>query len=68
MNEKDIIIEFRISDENGCDTKSSRTIPFGNTDSGVDIYLMYEEFINFLRLVGFHDTTISKIQYIEERE
>jgi hypothetical protein len=31
MEEKDIIIEFRVSDENGCDTKSSRTIPFKNT-------------------------------------
>ena len=27
-----------------------------------DVVHMYEELIKFLRLVGFHDTTISKIQ------
>jgi len=61
-----IEIEIRTVDEDGNEERMFKKYIEDSLDNGVDAYFMYEELIKFMKMVGYTDKTINKIQWIEE--
>jgi len=61
-----IEIEIRTVDEDGNEERMFKKYNEDATDNGINAYFMYEELIHFMKMVGYTDKTVNKIQWIEE--
>ena len=63
-----IEVEIRVLDDDGNEECMFKKYNLTATDNGVDAYFMYEQLISFMKMVGYDDSTIAKIQWVEDEE
>ena len=68
MEDKQIEVDFRVLDDDGNEARMIKKINISSTDNGVDAYFMYEQLIYFMRMVGYGESTIAKIKWVEDEE
>ena len=68
MEDKQIEVDFRVLDDDGNEDRMIKKINISSTDNGVDAYFMYEQLIYFMRMVGYGESTIAKIKWVEDEE
>lgn len=68
MEQEKILTDFRLVDEFGNETRLVKETTIGGTENGIDAYFLYGEFIKFLQAAGFGESTVSKIQYVDDEE
>ena len=68
MEDKQIEVDFRVLDDDGNEDRMIKKINISSTDNGVNAYFMYEQLIYFMRMVGYGESTIAKIKWVEDEE
>ena len=68
MEDKQIEVDFRVLDDDGNEDRMIKKINISSTDNGVDAYFMYEQLIYFMRMVGYGESTIAKIKWVDDEE
>ena len=69
MNEdKQIEVEIRVLDDDGNEDRMIKKMNISATSNGVDAYFMYEQLIYFMRMVGYGESTIDMIKWVEDEE
>ena len=68
MEEKQIEVEIRVLDDDGNEDRMIKKMNISATDNGVNAYFMYEQLIYFMRMVGYGESTITKIKWVEDEE
>ena len=66
--EKQIEVEIRVLDDDGNEDRMIKKMNISATDNGVNAYFMYEQLIHFMRMVGYGESTIDKIKWVEDEE
>lgn len=59
-------IEFRTVDEFGNEIHLHKKFSEDGLENGINIYSLYEEFINFLKASGFGEETINMVQLVKK--
>ena len=67
-NNNQIEVEIRVLDDDGNEEYMFKKYNLTATDNGVDAYFMYDQLISFMKMVGYDDSTISKIQWVDDEE
>ena len=65
MEDKQIEVDFRVLDDDGNEDRMIKKMNISATDNGVNAYFMYEQLIYFMRMVGYGESTIAKIKWID---
>ena len=68
MEDKQIEVDFRVLDDDGNEDRMIKKINISSTDNGVNAYFMYEQLIYFMRMVGYGESTIAKIKWVDDEE
>ena len=66
MSDNQIEVEIRVLDDDGNEDRMCKKYNITATDNGVDAYFMYEQLIYFMRMAGYDEGTIGKIQWVED--
>ena len=68
MEDKQIEVDFRVLDDDGNEERMIKKMNVSATDNGVNAYFMYEQLIYFMRMVGYGESTIAKIKWVDDEE
>ena len=68
MEDRQIEVDFRVLDDDGNEDRMIKKINISSTDNGVNAYFMYEQLIYFMRMVGYGESTIAKIKWVDDEE
>ena len=68
MEDKQIEVDFRVLDDDGNEDRMIKKMNISATDNGVNAYFMYEQLIYFMRMVGYGESTIAKIKWVDDEE
>lgn len=68
MEDRQIEVDFRVLDDDGNEDRMIKKMNISATDNGVNAYFMYEQLIYFMRMVGYAEETIAKIQWVDDEE
>ena len=68
MEDRQIEVDFRVLDDDGNEDRMIKKMNISATDNGVNAYFMYEQLIYFMRMVGYGESTIAKIQWVDDEE
>lgn len=66
--ERKIEIAIRTVDEDGNEERMYKSYNESSTDNGMDAYFLYEQLIHFMRMVGFHEDTITQIKWVDKED
>ena len=68
MEDRQIEVDFRVLDDDGNEERMIKKMNISATDNGVNAYFMYEQLIYFMRMAGYAEETIAKIQWVDDEE
>ena len=68
MEDRQIEVDFRVLDDDGNEERMIKKMNVSATDNGVNAYFMYEQLIYFMRMVGYGESTIAKIKWVDDEE